>query len=173
VTATAGAPAGALAAIGGREWRLAWVIVFGAFAGQLDASVVNVGLHAIGHDLAAPLDLVQWVSSGYLLALAMSLPICGWLGRRMGTGRLWLVALAAFTILSGLCAVAPGIGWLIATRVLQGLAGGILVPAGQTVLGQTVGPSRLGRVMSTLGVGLSLGTAVSPLVGGLVLHDLN
>ncbi len=151
-------------------WRLALVIVFGAFMSGLDASVVNVGLDTIGRDLDASLNDAQWVANGYLLALGVSLPACGWLGRRIGVGRLWLAALAAFTVTSGLCAIAPDLNSLIALRVGQGLAAGLLIPAGQTILGQAVGPHRLGRVMATLGLAVTLAPAVGPVVGGLVIH---
>ena len=132
-------------------WVLGGVIVFGAFTSQLDTSVVNVGVDTIGRELGAPLEQVQWVANAYLLALAVALPLTGWLGRRVGVGRLWLASLAAFTVVSGLCALAPALGWLIALRVLQGLSAGMLVPAGQTILGQAAGPGRLGRVMGCSG----------------------
>lgn len=150
-------------------WRLALVIVFGAFLSGLDASIVAVGLDTIARDLDADLATAQWVANGYLLALGVSLPACGWLGRRVGVGRLWLGALAAFTVASGLCALAGDVGWLIALRVLQGLAAGLLIPAGQTILGQAVGPGRLGRVMSILGVAVTTAPALGPIVGGLVV----
>jgi EmrB/QacA subfamily drug resistance transporter len=151
-------------------WRLALVIVFGAFMSGLDASVVTVGLETIARDLDAGLEDAQWVGNAYLIAFAVSLPACGWLGRRVGVGRLWLWALAGFTLSSGLCAMAPDVGWLVAMRVLQGLAGGLLIPAGQTILGQAVGPHRLGRVMATLGMAVSLAPAIGPTAGGLILH---
>lgn len=132
-------------------WRLAAVIVVGAFMSGLDASVVNVGLDSISRDLNTDLATVQWATNGYLVALGVSLPVCGWLGRRVGVGRLWLAALAAFTVASILCALAPSIEWLIALRVLQGMSAGLLIPAGQTILGQAVGPERLGRVMASSG----------------------
>ncbi|HKS46888.1 MAG TPA: MFS transporter [Amycolatopsis sp.] len=94
--------------------------------------------------------------------VAVSLPITGWLGRKVGVGRLWLGAFAAFTVASGPCALAASIGWLVASRVVQGGAAGLLVPAGQTILGQAVGPRRLGRVMSILGIAVSSGPAVGP-----------
>lgn len=151
-------------------WRLAWVIVFGAFMGGLDTSLTNVGLHAIGTDLHAGLDRVQWVSTGYLVAFAVSLPICGWLGRRVGVGRLWLAMLGLFTAASGLCAAAPTAAWLVAARVAQGLAAGLLIPAGQTILGQAVGPKRLGRVMATLGIAVTLAPILGPVAGALLLQ---
>jgi EmrB/QacA subfamily drug resistance transporter len=157
--------------LGWPTWRLALVIVFGAFTSGLDASLTAIGLDAIGADLGSELGLTQWVASSYLLALAVSLPVAGWLGRRIGVGRLWLTALTVFVAASGLCAAAPDIGSLLVLRVLQGLAGGLLIPAGQTVLGQAVGSHRLGRVMATLGIAVSLAPALGPVVGGLVLDS--
>lgn len=150
-------------------WRLASVIVLGAFMSGLDASIVAVGLDTLARDLDTDLGAVQWVANGYLLALAVSLPACAWLGRRIGVGRLWSLALAGFTLSSGLCALAGSVEWLVAARVLQGLCAGLLVPAGQTVLGQAVGPHRLGRVMASLGVAVTLAPALGPAVGGVVL----
>jgi len=155
--------------IGWPTWRLAGVIVLGAFLSMLDGSIVTVGLDTIGHDLQVGLDDVQWVTSAYLLALAVSLPVCGWLGRRIGVGRLWLASLAGFTLTSALCALAPTQGWLIALRVAQGLAAGLMVPAGQTILGQAVGPARLGQVMAVLGIAVSFGPAIGPALGGVLI----
>ena len=151
-------------------WRLALVIVFGAFMSGLDASVVNVGLETIARDLDASLGQAQWAASGYLVALGVSLPVCGWLGRRVGVGRLWMAALAGFTVTSGLCALAGDVRWLVALRVLQGVAAGLLIPSGQTILGQAVGPDRLGRVMASLGVAVTVAPAIGPVVGGAVIH---
>lgn len=157
--------------LGWPVWRLALVIVFGAFASGLDASLTNIGLETISSDLHTGLDQAQWIATGYLVALAVSLPLCGWMGKRLGPGRLWLYALVAFTAASGLCAAAPDIGWLIGLRVVQGLAAGLLVPAGQTIIGQAVGARRLGRVMATLGIAAALAPTLGPVVGGLVLHS--
>jgi EmrB/QacA subfamily drug resistance transporter len=154
-------------------WKVAAVVVAGAFTSQLDTSVVNIGLNTIGKDLGASLAQVQWVSNSYLVALAVGLPVAGWLGRKLGVGRLWLVSLGLFTVSSGLCALAPGIGSLIVLRVLQGLTAGLLVPAGQTILGQAVGPRRLGRMMGTLGLAVSLAPALGPVVGGIVIDALS
>jgi EmrB/QacA subfamily drug resistance transporter len=164
---------GGLERISASVWWLATVLAFGAVMSGLDASVVNVGLDTIGRDLDASLVAVQWISSGYLLALAAALPACGWLSRRVGSGRLWLGSLAAFTVASGLCAVAPDVGLLIAFRALQGLAGGLLIPTGMTVLGQVVGPGRMGRVIATSSVPAILAPAVGPVVGAVLIANLS
>jgi len=161
------------APIPGRVWWLAVVLAFGGVLAGLDASIVNVGLAAIGTDLGVSLSAAQWIQSGYLLALAAALPVCGWVSRRVGPGRLWLWALAGFTMASGLCALAPTVEVLVAFRVLQGLAGGLLVPAGMTILGQVAGPARMGRVMATTSVPAILAPAVGPVVGALLLSNLS
>ncbi|UGT42288.1 DHA2 family efflux MFS transporter permease subunit [Nocardia yamanashiensis] len=150
-------------------WRTAGVVVFGAVMGMLDTSLVNIGLHTIGADLHASLATIQWVASGYLLALGVSLTVVGWLARRVGVGRLWLLALAAFTVVSAACAFAPTANWLIALRILQGLAAGLMIPAGQTILGQAAGPQRMGRVMGVVGIAVVGAPAIGPTIGGLML----
>lgn len=158
-------------AIPAAVWRLAAVVVLGAFMSNLDTSVVNVGLDRIGDGMHSSLGSAQWVASGYLLALAASMPVTGWLTRRFGAGWLWLGTLAAFTLASAACAAAPGMGELIALRVLQGLAGGMLIPAGQMMLARAAGPARMGRVMSTVGVAVVLAPVVGPVVGGLLISE--
>ncbi|WP_433524260.1 DHA2 family efflux MFS transporter permease subunit [Nocardia pseudovaccinii] len=167
------ATAPALEPIPAQVWRVAGVVVFGAVMSMLDTSLVNIGLNSIATDLGAALDSAQWIASGYLLALAVTLPLCGWLGRQFGMDRVWLTALAGFTVTSGLCALAPNIRWLIGFRIAQGLAAGLLVPAGQTLLGQVAGPQRLGRVMSVVGIAVVAAPAVGPTIGGVMLANLD
>ncbi|MCE3550341.1 DHA2 family efflux MFS transporter permease subunit [Pseudonocardia sp. RS11V-5] len=150
--------------------RIAAVVVLGALLSMLDATVVAVGLESMARDLGAGLGAAQWIAHSYLLALAVALPACGWSGRRIGAGRLWVLALAGFTVASVLCALAPTLALLVGARVLQGIAAGFLVPTGQALLGQAVGPERLGRVMAVLGAVVSLGPALGPVVGGVLLE---
>src|SRR5262245_10065193 len=84
-------------------WGMAVLLAAGSVMAGLDTSLVNVGLNTIGSTLGASLPAVQWVNSGYLLALAAALPACGWLSRKLGASRLWLWALAGFTLASVLC----------------------------------------------------------------------
>ena len=150
-------------------WRTAGVVVFGAVMGMLDTSLVNIGLRTIGTDLRASLATIQWLASSYLLTLGVSLTVCGWFARRVGVTRLWMGALVAFTLTSVACAFAPTAGWLIGTRILQGLAAGLMIPAGQTILGQAAGPQRMGRVMGVVGIAVVGAPAIGPTVGGLML----
>lgn len=152
-------------------WKIAAVTGAGAFMAMLDSTVANLAISAIGADFGVSLAAVQWVATGYLIALAVSLPAAGWLGSRYGYGRVWAAALAVFVITSALCAVSPGPLVLTGARFLQGLAAGVLVPAGQAVIGTAAGPQQLGRLMGALGVVVSLGPAVGPAVGGLLLEE--
>ncbi len=150
-------------------WPVAVVIVVGAFMTQLDAALVNIALARVARSLHAGLADTQWIVSGYLLALVAGLPLCGWAASRIGAGRLWLASLAGFTVASGLCALSTDLAFLVGSRVLQGLAAGLLLPAGQTVIAQVAGRRHLGRVMSTVGTPLVLGPALGPVLGGAMI----
>lgn len=149
---------------------LTTVIVLGGFMVGLDTSLVNVGLTAIATDLHASLPRVQWITSGYLLALAAALPAGPWLQRRFGSSRVWFVALLGFVTASLLCAVAPGLSVLVFARVVQGMAGGLLVPTGQAIVAKAVGPANMGKVMSSAGLVLVLAPAIGPALGGLLIE---
>lgn len=139
----------------------------------LDTSLVNVGLTTIAKDLHAGLAAAQWVTSGYLLALAAALPACPWLQRRLGASRLWMISLVTFTAASLLCAVAPNLALLLIARALQGISGGLLVPTGQNIIGRVVGSDRMGRVMSTAGLVIVLAPAIGPALGGVLIDTLS
>lgn len=169
----AGVAPPAVEAIPAKVWGVAAVITFGAFMSGLDTSLVNVGLDTIGRDLHASLVATQWITSAYLLALSGALPASGWLSRRVGAGRLWLWSLAGFTIASGLCALAPSIDLLVVCRVGQGIAGGLLVSTGITVLADVAGPGRMGRILAITGVPTVLAPALGPTVGALLIAQLS
>jgi EmrB/QacA subfamily drug resistance transporter len=157
------------ARIARRTWRLAAVTGAGAFMAMLDSTVANLALASIRADLGSSLADVQWVATGYLLALAVSLPAAGWLGVRYGYGRVWAVALAGFVLASSACALAPGATTLVGGRLVQGLAAGLMIPAGQAVIGSVARPDELGRLFGVLGLVIALGPAVGPAVGGVLL----
>lgn len=154
-------------------WRVAIAIVLGAFMSILDMTIVNVGLEQIGQDLGATgFDQIQWIMSGYMLAVAAVIPITGWASDRFGGKRLFMGSLVLFTVSSVLCALAWDLNSLIVFRVLQGAAGGALMPAGQILLVRAAGPHRMGRVMSVIGVPILLAPVLGPVLGGLILKYL-
>ncbi len=154
-------------------WWVATVLATGAVMAGLDTSLVNVGLDTVGRLLGASLSTSQWISSGYLLALAAALPVCGWASRQIGAGRLWLWALLGFTVTSALCGLAVNIEMLVLMRVLQGIAGGLLIPAGMSILGQVAGRARMGRVMAVSSVPAILAPAFGPVVGALLIAEVS
>jgi MFS family permease len=129
-----------------RFWRVVGVVFLGPLMTQIDSTAVNVSLASIGQELHASIDLVQWVVSGYLLALALALPLHAWLVHRLGAKRLYLWCFSAFTLASLLCGTERTISGLIWARVLQGVAGGLLMPMVQMILARAAG-RHMTRVM--------------------------
>src|SRR5919197_2374274 len=118
----------------------------------LDTTIVNVALETLSRELNATLNTIQWVSTGYMLALAVVIPLTGWMSERFGAKQVWMTSVALFGLGSALSGLAWSAGSLIFFRVLQGLGGGMIMPAGMTILAEAAGPRRIGRVMSVVGV---------------------
>ena len=149
------------------------VVVAGSVTAILDATIVNVAIPTLGHELGATVSQVQWVMTGYLLAFASVIPLTGWLTARFGARPVWLLALVVFLSGSVLAGCAWSIWALIAFRVVQGLGGGLLMPVGQTILVQAAGRERMGRVMSVVGVPMLLAPVFGPVVGGAIVGSVS
>ena len=148
---------------------VAWVVVLGAIMSILDVTVVNVAINTLAREFDTTLPTIQWVSTGYTLALATVIPLTGWAADRFGTKRLYMTSITLFvggSMLSGLAWSAES---LIAFRVLQGFGGGMLMPLGMTILTRAAGPQRVGRVMAVIGVPMLLGPIFGPILGGWLL----
>src|SRR3954451_11385274 len=153
--------------------RIAVVVVVGAIMSILDTTIVNIALRTLGRDLNASLEDVQWVSTGYLLALALVIPLTGWMSERFGARRVWLTSIVLFTVGSALCGAAWNLESLIVFRVLQGIGGGMIMPVGMIVLAQAAGPRRMGSVMSVIGVPMLLAPVFGPAIGGLIIDNVS
>lgn len=149
------------------------VMVLGGMMSYLDATIVNVGISTLGGEFNATLATIEWVTTGYLLAVALAIPLAGWALVRFGAKRMWLLGLTVFLLGSTLCAFAWNAESLIAFRVLQGLGGGMIDPIMMTVVAGAAGPQRIGRVMGLISVPITLGPVVGPIVGGLLLDSLS
>ena len=154
-------------------WRLASVVVLGTIMSILDTTIVNVAIETLGRDLDASLNSIQWVSTGYLLALATVIPLTGWAMERFGGKRMWMLSVTLFLCGSTLCGLAWSTTSLIVFRVLQGFGGGMILPIGQAILAQAAGPQRMGRVMSVIGVPTLLGPILGPVIGGLIVDNFS
>jgi EmrB/QacA subfamily drug resistance transporter len=153
--------------------RLALVVVLGTIMSILDTTIVNVAIATLARDFRSPLSTVQWVSTGYLLALATVIPLTGWAMERFGAKRMWIISLALFLGGSALCGASWSVQSLIVFRVLQGIGGGMIMPIGQSILATAAGPQRMGRVMSLLGVPMLLGPVLGPVLGGLIVDTVS
>ncbi|MEU4194339.1 MDR family MFS transporter [Kribbella sp. NPDC026611] len=153
--------------------KLASVLVLGALAPLLDSTIVTVALHTLGSELHAPVSTVQWVSTAYLLALAIAIPITGWASNRFGAKRMWIVALALFLTGSMLCGIAWNIESLIGFRVIQGIGGGLMLPIMQTLLLRAAGRDRIGRLMAVVSLPALIGPILGPVLGGVLVGHLD
>src|SRR5919197_5026603 len=149
------------------------VVVLGAIMSILDITVVNVAINKLSVEFQTSLETIQWVATGYTLALATVIPLSRWAADRFGTKRVYLTAIALFVVGSALAGTAWSVESLIFFRVLQGLGGGMIMPAGMTILTQAAGPQRIGRVMSVLGVPMLLGPIFGPIIGGWLVDDIS
>jgi EmrB/QacA subfamily drug resistance transporter len=154
-------------------WVVSAVVVIGVIMSILDTTIVNVALETLSRELHAPLNTIQWVSTGYLLALATVIPLTGWMTERFGSKRIWMISVSLFGIGSALCGLAWSAESLIFFRVLQGFGGGMIMPVGMALLAQTAGPSRVGRVMSVIGVPMLLGPILGPVIGGVIVDSFS
>ncbi|MFE9423178.1 DHA2 family efflux MFS transporter permease subunit [Kitasatospora sp. NPDC006697] len=151
---------------GGSPWLTLLAVAVGSFMTILDTTVVNVAVHALQLRYDAPTAEVQWVVSGYALALGIATPLAGELGERFGTKRVFLASLFAFAFASLLCGLAPSLGLLVAARVVQGLAGGFALPLGSARLFTAFPPERRGVAFGVFGLVLVFAPMIGPLVGG-------
>ena len=133
--------------------------------------MVNVSLDTLGDVFGVNLGTIQWVTSGYLLALALSLPLSGWLVDRVGARRIFLGCFAGFIVCSVLSGFATSVHILIACRVLQGVAGGLLAPMMQMMMARHAG-RHMARVIGVAAMPVMVGQMFGPSLGGLILGAL-
>jgi EmrB/QacA subfamily drug resistance transporter len=150
-------------------WKITSVAVLGSFLAQLDATVVNVSLSSLAVDLHSSLMAIQWVTSGYLLALALMLPLNGWLVERIGAKSLYLWCFSAFTLSSALCGLAWSTNSLIAFRILQGMSGGLMAPMAQMMMARAAG-KHMARIIGYAAVPVMLGPLLGPVLAGAILQ---
>jgi EmrB/QacA subfamily drug resistance transporter len=155
--------------LGPLVWKITTVAVLGSFLSQLDATIVNVSLSSLAVDLHTSLTAIQWVTSGYLLALALMLPLNGWLVERIGAKSLYLWCFSTFTLSSALCGMAWSANSLIAFRILQGMSGGLMAPMAQMMMARAAG-KHMARIIGYAAVPVMLGPILGPVIAGAILQ---
>jgi MFS transporter, DHA2 family, multidrug resistance protein len=153
--------------------RLAITIVVGlaTLMQALDTTIANISLPYIQGSLAANQDEVEWVLTSYLVAAAIMTPPTGYLTRRFGLKRLFMVSIVGFTVGSMLCGMATSIGEIVVFRMIQGAFGAALVPLSQAVLMNTYPPERQGTAMAYWGMAIMIGPILGPIIGGYLTFN--
>ncbi|HKS90378.1 MAG TPA: DHA2 family efflux MFS transporter permease subunit [Tepidiformaceae bacterium] len=158
--------------LGAYPWIAMGVVVIGTFMSILDSTIVNVALPQIGLDLHQSAN-IEWIVTGYLLALAVSQPATGWLADKFGRKKIFIGSMSMFCAGSLAAALSPNVGFLIGFRVLQGLGGGAMMPVGLAMVYELFPPDRRGQAMGIWGIASMAGPAVGPVLGGLIVTKIS
>jgi EmrB/QacA subfamily drug resistance transporter len=155
----------------GPGWALALASV-ASFMVALDALVVATALNSIRSDLGASIAQLEWTVNAYTLTFAVLLMTASAIGDRFGRRRVFAVGLGVFVVASAGCALAPGVGWLIAARAVQGTGAAMIMPLALAVLNAAVPPQRRGWAMGIFGGVTALAVVVGPVVGGAITQGI-
>ncbi|MFI9451955.1 DHA2 family efflux MFS transporter permease subunit [Amycolatopsis sp. NPDC052450] len=157
----------------GQELRIAAVIALGGLMAVLDTTIVAVALPRFMTTFSASLTTIQWIATAYALGMVAAMPLAATFAQRWGARRVYLVALLVFAAASAAAGAAGDLGWLIAARAVQGLAGGLINPLGMTIGFGAVAPERRSRMTTITGLPLLIGPILGPMLGGLLLDSLS
>jgi EmrB/QacA subfamily drug resistance transporter len=153
--------------------RVAIILVVGALAPLFDSTMVNVAIHTIATDMKAAISTVQWITTGYVLAMGLAVPVSGWATKRFGGKRSYIFSLALFLVGSVCSMLSWNIGSMIGFRVIQGVGAGLMMPTLQTELVQVSGGRNLGRIMAIVSIPALLGPILGPVLGGIIVNGLS
>lgn len=153
--------------------NIVWILVLGAIMPLLDSTMVNIAIKHLSNDFRIGLDSIQWVITGYVLSMAISVPLVGWMVQRFN-GK-WLMINANIVFLA--TSISSGLSWniylLIISRIVQGLSAGFIMTLVTTLAIEVAGREQMGRVMSTVGLPIILGPILGPVIGALIVQFLS
>jgi EmrB/QacA subfamily drug resistance transporter len=149
------------------------VALIGAFMSILDSSIVNVAITTIMNVFNADTDSVQWVSTVYMLALGVIVPLSGWLGDKLGYKKLYIASMAVFVLGSLFCSLSWSLDSLIFARVIQAFGGGMIMPTTMAMVYKMVPRDKIGGGMGLFGVALLVAPALGPTIGGYLVEYVN
>ncbi len=139
----------------------------------LDSTIANVALPHMQASLGAAQDTIVWVLTSYIVASAIAMPLSGWLSDRVGTKRLYLIAIGGFVVASMLCGVAQNLSQMVAFRALQGVFGAFLIPLAQTTMLAIYPKEKHGQAMAMWGMGVMIGPIMGPVLGGWLTENFD
>ncbi len=152
---------------------LPWLVAVAFLLEQLDTTILNTAVPAVAHALDVSVLSMKAVLASYSLALAVFIPISGWMADRFGTRRVFASAIGMFTLGSLLCGLSTNLHILVLCRVVQGFGGAMMVPVGRLTLVRAFDRSELVRTMSFVTIPALVGPMVGPLAGGLIIRYLH
>jgi DHA2 family multidrug resistance protein len=155
------------------RWVLLIIVMIGTFMSVLDTTIMNVAFPYIMSYFGANVEQAQWITTGFLIASAVAMPLTSWLGRRIGYGNLYLLVLAIFTVGALASATALSLNNLIAARVVQGVGAGIVHPASIAILTRAFPPNMRGRAFGMWSIGVMVAPTFGPTLGGLLIEYIS
>ena len=165
------APAPAARRAPTNKWLVTVSVSFGTLMGAIDASIVNVALVHIRGAVGATIEEITWISTAFVIATVLVMPLTAFLGRLFGQKRVYMASLALFLAGSMLCGTAHSLVALVAWRVLQGFGAGALQTTEQAILRQTFPPKEQGMAMAVFAMAVMLGPALGPTLGGVIVDN--
>lgn len=148
------------------RWMVLGILMIGTFMAILDTSIVNVALPDMMSAFGVNRDQIEWVSTAFMLASAVTMPLIGWLSDRVQYERLYLASLFVFVVGSLFCAAAWSYDVLIGARIIQAIGGGAIQPVGMALIAELFEPHERGKALGIWGTGIMLGPAIGPTLGG-------
>ncbi|MCB0962665.1 MAG: DHA2 family efflux MFS transporter permease subunit [Acidimicrobiales bacterium] len=164
------APDGSIAGVPYR-WVAMGVVLFGTFMVVLDTTVVNLGLPSLQREFDT-IAGIEWVVTAYLAAVGVAQMVSGWLADRFGRRAMFISSMALFTAASAACAASPSLGLLISARVVQGLAGGVMMPVAMAMIYELFEPQERGRALGIFGIAVMAAPAIGPVLGGSLVSSV-
>jgi len=153
------------------KYIIALAVVLAALMQVIDSSIVNVALPDMMGNLGANLDEIAWVSTGYIIASVIVMPLTGFLGDLLGRKRYFVGSIILFTMASFFCGASHSLGTLIMWRIIQGVGGGALMTVSQAVLFESFPPEEAGTAMALFGLGVMVGPTIGPTLGGYLVDN--
>ncbi|MEV6607974.1 DHA2 family efflux MFS transporter permease subunit [Kutzneria sp. NPDC051319] len=155
-----------------RPWLLIGILVLSAFVMILNETILSVALRDLSVDLKIPTTTVQWLTSGFLLTMAVVIPTTGFMLERLTPRQVFLISLSAFSLGTLLCAVATGFPMLLIGRIVQACGTAVMLPLLMTTVMKLVPAERRGAAMGTITIVIAVAPAIGPTIGGAVLSSL-
>jgi len=154
-------------------YLLALGIMLASLLQILDTTIANVAIPHMQSALGATSDEISWVLTSYIVAVAVAMPITGWLADRVGSRRLFLLSVVGFVVSSMLCGMARNVTQMVVFRALQGATGAFISPLSQAAMIDTNKPSRQSQMMAVWGMGIMIGPILGPILGGWLTENWN